>query len=136
MTNLTEQWKKGELEFGKKYYVRFDDGEIDTAQWCYYTNQNKYGFDVDEIKEVLAPVPSYEEWQAKNEENKNLYKMLDVLNKHLNSLLKEDKENRQLKELLISAKDIIEWYSTESGYIDLPTKDLLIKINNIIGEKK
>lgn len=45
-------------------------------------------------------------------------------------------ENQQLKELLISAKDIIEWYSTESGYIDLPTKDLLTKINNAIGEKR
>ena len=66
---LTEQWRKGQLEFGKEYYVRFEDGEIDTAQWCYYTNQNKYGFDVDEVKEVLAPVPSFEEWQ-KNERAK------------------------------------------------------------------
>lgn len=41
-------------------------------------------------------------------------------------------ENQQLKELLISAKDIIEWYSTESGYIDLPTNDLLTKIDEVL----
>lgn len=83
---LTEQWKKGELEFGKKYYVRFEDGEIDTAQWCYYTNQNKYGFDVDEVKEVLAPVPSYEEWQKMKEQRDAcawaLDRIGDVLVKH------------------------------------------------------
>ena len=41
-------------------------------------------------------------------------------------------ENQRLKELLLSAKDIIEWYSTESGYIDLPTKDLLTKIDEVL----
>lgn len=47
----------------------------------------------------------------------------------------QTKTINQLKELLISSKDIIEWYSTESGYIDLPTKDLLTIIDNAIGEK-
>lgn len=54
-----------------------------------------------------TPVPSYDEWQAKNEENKNLYKMLDVLNGHLDSLLKEKEENQHLKELL---KEWIHFY--------------------------
>ena len=46
--------------------------------------------------------------------------------------LKVIDENNKLKELLLSAKDIIEWYSTESGYVDLPTKDLLTKIDEVL----
>lgn len=46
-------------------------------------------------------------------ENKNLYKMLDVLNGQLDSLLKEDKENQQLKKLLKECRTII--YENISG---------------------
>lgn len=46
------------------------------------------------------------------------------------------KECRQLKELLKEAKDIIEWYKADCGYIDTPTEAILTKIDNAIGEKK
>ena len=63
------------------------------------------------------------------------HKLKEINLWHSEKLCDCEKENQQLKELLASAKDIIEWYSTESGYIDLPTKDVLTQIDNAIGEK-
>jgi hypothetical protein len=64
--NLTEQWKKGELPEGW-YWVKI-------KTWCecidrlYYTSDIFLDGDVpvdnDKIIEVLAPVPSYDEWKA------------------------------------------------------------------------
>ena len=120
---LTEQWKKGELEFGKEYYVHFEDGEIDTAQWCYYTNQNKYGFDVDEVKEVLAPVPSYEEWKS--------------MGKFAMEAMKVAEENQQLKELIKECYKMLAQYHVENSEPSLDENiELLTKIDNAIGEKK
>lgn len=64
MTNLTEQWKKGELPLGD-YYIKLWGGEITTDTWDIDGWQyfNKKG---DEVVEVLAPVPSYEEWDILN----------------------------------------------------------------------
>ena len=56
---LTEQWKKGKLPAGE-YYIKYPFGETTTGVF-----DGKYWeclFDNDELKEVLAPVPSYEEW--------------------------------------------------------------------------
>ena len=64
-------------------------------------------------------------------ENKNLYKMLDVLNGHLDSLLKEDKDNQQLKKLLKECRTII--YENISGeYVT----ELCERITIAIGENR
>ena len=60
-TTLTEQWKKGELEDGF-YYFRMPDGTTDIASE-YKLIRYILVRDADKI-EVLAPVPSYEEWKA------------------------------------------------------------------------
>lgn len=74
MTNLTEQWKKGELKRGKRYWCKLTD---ETTEICYlwlqtnrFTTLTGYQSNClpDEyIPEVLAPVPSYEQWQSLNE---------------------------------------------------------------------
>ncbi len=85
MTDLTEQWKKGQLKGFRWYYVKFKTGEIDS---CFLTEwsdelgtggQYFEGIEEENILEVLAPVPSYEEWQAKLEENT---KLKELLKKH------------------------------------------------------
>lgn len=64
MTDLTEQWKKGELPEGY-YYVR--DGENMIAEYLdgyFYNNGEPMTSFTGGVDEVLAPVPSYDEWKA------------------------------------------------------------------------
>lgn len=60
MTDLTEQWKKGELP-SDWYYVRLIRGEYRTD--LYINDKNEWIDCPDEIiSEVVDPVPSYEKW--------------------------------------------------------------------------
>lgn len=75
MTNLTEQWKKGKLEEYKKYYCKtkwFEDVfqarcyNKDTEDEWWVLENEKYVYNSiyhTEDIEVLAPVPSYEEYE-------------------------------------------------------------------------
>lgn len=79
MTDLTEQWKKGELPSRDDghcwlaYYIRHKDGYIHAdSLW-----RGHWGIaDRNSIEEILAPVPAFEEWQAKLEQNAQLKKLL------------------------------------------------------------
>ena len=83
-TTLTEQWKKGELERGW-YYVLCED-EVEMLEWegdYFLSGDVPLIGDGDAcIKEVLAPVPSYEEWQQLKE---LLWACQDELYSHLDS---------------------------------------------------
>ena len=87
MTTLTEQWDKGELPEGD-YYIKRRNGLL------LYDNIDSRGVwrnSIDEdIVEVLAQVPSYDEWLEKT-------KSLKVL---AEAYCKEKQQNKQLKELL------------------------------------
>lgn len=73
MTDLTEQLRNGTLKEGF-YYAKLPDNVVEII--------TEYGLDIlKEVKdgdkiEVLAPVPSYEEWKAKLEENAQLKELL------------------------------------------------------------
>ena len=83
MTDLTEQWKKGEFiicNAGKcqYYYVQNEEQqEVIKTEYCLFDDNTPNW-------QILAPVPSYEEWQAKLEQNDKLKKLLkecvEVLN--------------------------------------------------------
>jgi hypothetical protein len=81
MTDLTEQWRKGELPSGY-YYVKNEFGNIFPSDYsenydCISDTVIKDFFtEVSEIKEVLEPMPSYNEWKAKLEENAQLKELL------------------------------------------------------------
>ena len=125
---LTEQWKKGELINGKKYYITFFDSEPFEATfrafeaiipyWKFEANGKQYcdenGYD---CVKVLAPVPSYQEWQK-------------VLNIDFNNevlIL----ENTKLKELLKECREAsLEYGNHSENY------ELYDRIDNAIGEKK
>ena len=88
MTDLTEQLKAGKLPAGA-YYVFLATGEI------FPDSYNPYGYfeQFDGlVEEVLAPVPSYKEWQ----ENQKSLKVL------AEAYCKEKEENQRLKKLLES----------------------------------
>lgn len=98
MTDLTEQWKKGELETNKYYYVRDISyilpaklGRCDN-QLYFSGNEVGYGYEENKELEVLAPVPSYEEYLSltyAKEEDEGLIAEYEAENTKLKELLKE-----------------------------------------------
>lgn len=140
---LTEQWKKGELERGF-YYVYLKHLEMfDIAGSSTLSGILERGN--ENSIEVLAPVPSYEEWQELSkqrnqlirdvkdlayiqEENAQLRKFLEEFN-----ALEVAKENQQLKELLSKCLDELAEFNN-SYYPE--TQELFAQITNAIGEKK
>ena len=89
--NLTEQWKKGKLSEGH-YYVK--DGENMIAEYLdgyFYNNGEPMTSFSGGVDEVLAPVPTFDEWKASYNcmlENE----VLRLKNAQLKDLLKECKE--------------------------------------------
>ena len=88
---LTEQWKKGELPYGR-YYVElaYNGNSIIMAEywWDKTLTLDDHKYSREEVKRILAPVPSYEEWQASYNcmlENE----VLRLKNAQLKELLKE-----------------------------------------------
>lgn len=89
---LTEQWKKGKLKIDQ-YYIKYR-GIYISDKWygnCWKNSWSEY------VEEVLAPVPSYEEWQ---EEQKSLKVLAEAY-------CKEKEENQQLKEEIRMLKEAI-----------------------------
>jgi hypothetical protein len=145
---LTEQWKKGELERGR-YYIKYR-GNYMSDNWhgdCWEDSWSDY------VEEVLAPVPSYEEWQRifhyaskyeyeytscamdyenLKQENQQLKKWCEEFN-----ALDVAKENKLLKTLL---KEWMHFYPIilYEHEDTLKTKDIVElyeKTANAIGEK-
>ena len=72
MTDLTDKWKKGELPEGW-YYVKGNRAEGIYAYTAEYLNNMYRPRNGDRI---IEQVPSYDEWQAKQEENTKLKELL------------------------------------------------------------
>lgn len=100
MNDLTEQWKKGELLDEEDYYIKWKDSEVFIATFVDFMNRKMFQRMTLEFEEsptehylsVLAPVPSYEEWQAKLEENTKLKELLKECQSKLNYCTRETYE--------------------------------------------
>ena len=108
MTDLTDKWKKGEFiicNAGKcqYYYVRNEEQqEVIKTEYCLFDDNTPNW-------QILALVPSYEEWQAKLE------------------------ENAQLKELLKECREVIKNVDTYYGNYDAANGYLVInKIDEVL----
>ena len=69
---LTEQWKRGKLETGEEYWVILTDESYLLSPGvpvrAFYSYDCEFeGYLDNDIEEILAPVPSYEQWQSLNE---------------------------------------------------------------------
>lgn len=149
MSNLTELWNKGKLPEGD-YYIKRRNGYLP------YDNIDSHGIwrnTIDEdIIEVLAEVPSYEEYQRLNwyagngvEENQELKmenaqlkteyeKECHRADELEDSYWKAEKENAQLKDLLKRCYSFIDW--CELG-VPVAQRPILMKdINKALGEDK
>ena len=120
---LTEQWKKGELPNGY-YWIRLSWGGM--VIMAYHTafdglfELDDHYYDSDEISEVLASVPSYDEWQA------SYNCMLE------NEVLRL--KNAQLKELLEECRHIIgiEKDFATCHFEEYTLVELLTKIDEVL----
>ena len=130
---LTEKWDKGELPEGD-YYIKRRNGDF------LYDNIDTSGVwrnSIDEdILEVLAPVPSYDEWQRIfHYAGKYEYEYTSCVMDYEN--LKQ--ENKQLKELLKECEEMfVKMYETNtvnSVFIGL-YENIKTKIDKVIGEKR
>lgn len=98
--DLTELWKKGKLEVGEEYWVILTDERylrsIVVPVRAFYSCECGFeGYLDNEIKEVLAPVPSFEEYKdLKLHDEKATIKLGEKIieNDKLKSLLKECKQ--------------------------------------------
>lgn len=110
---LTEQWKKGELPEGFYYVNDGAEVTIDYYLCDYWERHFDYG-----VQQVLAPVPSYEEWMEKT-------KSLKVLAK---AYCKEKQKNDEIKELLKECRRYIDIW----GYTDTHGNALLPQIDEAL----
>lgn len=116
MTNLTEKWKKGELP-EEWYYIKLIPDFEYTDDIVFYTGECFHFYSGEDIEQVLAPVPSYEEWKKAYE-----------------CVVSENEEITTLKELLKECKHIM---SIEKDFASCHfEKDklckLLTKINQVL----
>ena len=148
MTDLTEKWKKGELKSGWYYVYLKYLGMFDIT-----TSSTLFGIlerGNENCLEILAHVPSYQEWQAKDKENQQLKtqiaKLTEIvgvlpLNHSVSNLGYKIKNQRheinnrikeidKLKELLRECKRYIDFW----GYTDSHGNFLYPQIDKAIGE--
>ena len=131
MTNLTEQWKRGELPKG--YYYAEDDGE-ELIIHIQGQNGSVMGDDFDlkatDWIKPIAPVPSYEEWQPFTDPY-----FRGLTTKHISELAKksirltkqscEDNTTIQrLKELLGYCADILEELDDKDRDIEILLEEI------------
>lgn len=128
MTDLTEKWKAGELGHGA-FYVRLFTSAVVVD--VFDANLLRFTLYENDIDEVIAPVPSYGEYKA----------MQEQIAEHRHYCCCSENEVMQLKlaemeELLKECKNIIAhdcWQEAQfpDGQI-VERQDLLTRINNEI----
>lgn len=127
MTNLTDKLKKGELKLGEHYYYT-----TIFSPTVYIQNFTRDVISFQDFKEtvaeVLAPVPSYEEYQQLLSEQ--LAKNEGV---EINAEL--EAENTKLKELLKKCLEVFEMVAGETIYFAKSVDECIDKINQVLGEE-
>ena len=138
--DLTEKWKKGELESGW-YYVKGADGLFGTmSDYALYRVNLEYP---DNEITLLAKMPSYEEWKRTCDEYRDMQEQVfsqDSIyseNERLvDELEKLEQENQHLKELLSECVDYIGNTPVRKKSLRMNKAiELLAKISMAIGEK-
>lgn len=99
---LTDAWKAGKLNDGL-YYIRLEDDTTPIAEletWCRYNidehnelTQEFFGYPKNVISEVLAPIPSYDQFVELTEKVKELEQDVKTLTNNYKLLEKQQAEN-------------------------------------------
>lgn len=159
---LTEEWKAGKLDWNKFYYIKLTSGEIciDYAHGAYFIKGKPQEITMDyttnnDVKQILAPVPTYDEYKAMWDQIADASKKVEELelnNKILEKCQEQDFgvsylvtvktqiENNNLRGLLKECKNIVAhdcWQEAQfpDGQV-VERQDLLTRINAAIGESE
>lgn len=136
---LTEEWKAGKLESGKDYYIKtvYDEVLIDCYEQQYDESYYPQGMGFDNfsknmVKNILAPVPTYDEYKAMQSLAQNGESAIDT-NKRLCKKIEE------LCGLLKECRTAFEVYAKEDETCGLDennkyAKHLLTRINAALNE--
>lgn len=111
---LTDKWKAEKLKQAF-YYLKFPDMDISEIYTLYDMERFRYVKDSDKI-EVLAPVPSYEEYKQVNED---VDKLSDLLTKTNKGWEKTIKENKKLQEQLKDAEEALRFYDSKDFHYEV-----------------
>lgn len=156
---LTKEWKAGELEDGL-YYILLENGKtpiseletwyrtnIEESKEYYETEQAFYGYSDNMISEVLAPVPTYDEYKAMQDQIADASKKVEQLksnNKWLansqrnwwHRCQKYARENNNLRNLLRECKPYLSYFISNNKHVGLTpnTTNLLTCINAALNE--
>lgn len=136
---LTEEWKAGKLEQNKDYYVETMTSDVFIDFYGQLYDDSHYpqnlGFDNVSngiVKKILAPVPTYDEYKAMQEE----------LAEHRHYCCCEKNEVMQLKlaemeELLKECKKYIDFCCVPDGFgKSYIAEELLTRINTALDESE
>lgn len=118
--SLTEQWREGKLPDGY-YYVN--------GKWINYYSKDDGYFNDGGVEEVLAPVPSYEEYNEllrHSELSRNLVYEVLVNQKEYNELLDKAKEYKRLQERLTIATKALKEYADDGNWDDIRSYNFYI----------
>ena len=122
MTDLTEQWKKGELKEGEEYWVILTDewylrNPVEPVRAFYSCECEFEGYLDDDIKEVLAPVPSYKKYTSLVNWKEDLTELCKVkeriIKKYENTDAWWNAKYTELKEENTKLKTENKWYSEQ-----------------------
>lgn len=144
---LTKDWKEGKLKAGS-YYVQYADGEIEierASEW-FKSGDISCGINFDDpvyVYKVLAPVPTYNEYKAMQDQIVELTKKVKKLEEenvenlgYIGGLLNEGNEqvikNRELRDLLRECKRHVYFQKK----INNEVITLLTRINAALGESE
>ena len=116
--NLTEKWKKGELEDGC-YYVKIK-GDRDYMLSREDNHWYEFGWDCcfldEDVVEVLAPIPSYDlfvELTEKDKENAKLKELLKEWVKFYPIVLYEYEDTLKTKDIIELREKTVEVLNVE-----------------------
>ena len=136
---LTEQWKKGELPNGW-YWVKGIKTECIYAYTAEYLNNMYRPINGEGI---IAPVPTFEEWQASEKYNKHLEEVIKVYERKdkqatetsiaYNELAKENEELKEILERHKKATAKAQIRSCDLEIINTQLKELLKECKEVIN---
>lgn len=130
MTDLTEQWQKGELPEGW-YYIKDENGVIYAAENCLnYDSLSDKGYTAfyyaeTEISEILAPVPTYREYLALQSDSLAKNEATEIIAELEAKVKKLKKDYKDLEFKFRSYKDFKETaYDLDTSRLEEEIKEL------------